>query len=100
MNEENKIPVVNADPEYGLTSAEAALRAEKGLTNKPTAKTGRTEGQIIRENTCTFFNLVFVIMAVALFLAGSSIMNKTFMVIVMIKSINSHEVLCVVFEIQ
>ncbi len=87
MNEENKIPVVNADPEYGLTAAEASLRAEKGLMNKPSTKTGRTEWQIIRENTCTFFNLVFVIMAVALFLAGSSIMNMTFMVIVIINAI-------------
>ena len=69
MNEENKVPVINADPEYGLTSAEASLRAEKGLANKPTVKTGRTEGQIIRENTCTFFNLVFVIMAVIIAMA-------------------------------
>ncbi len=87
MNEENKIPIINADPEYGLTAAEASLRTEKGLINKPSAKTGRTEWQIIRENTCTFFNLVFVIMAVALFLAGSSIMNMTFMVIVIINAI-------------
>lgn len=87
MNEENKIPIVNADPEYGLSAAEAALRAEKGLLNKPTVKTGRTEGQIIRENTCTFFNLVFVIMAAALFLAGSSIVNMTFMVVVIINAI-------------
>ena len=87
MNEENNIPVINADPEYGLTSAEASLRAEKGLLNKPTAKTGRTEGQIIRENVCTFFNLIFVLMAVALFLSGSSVVNMTFMVIVIINAI-------------
>ena len=87
MNEENSIPILNADPQYGLTSAEVSLRAQKGLTNRPTVKTGRTEGQIIRENTCTFFNLVFVLMAVALFLAGSSIVNMTFMVIVIINAI-------------
>jgi len=87
MNEENNIPIINADPEYGLTNAQAQLRAEKGLINKPTVKTGRTEGQIIRENTCTFFNLVFVIMAVALFLAGSSVVNMTFMVIVIVNAI-------------
>ena len=87
MNEENSIPILNADPQYGLTSAEVSLRAQKGLTNRPTVKTGRTEGQIIRENPCTFFNLVFVLMAVALFLAGSSIVNMTFMVIVIINAI-------------
>ncbi len=87
MNEVYEIPVLDADPEIGLSFEEVRLRTENGLQNKPTVKTGRTEGQIIRENTCTFFNLVFVLMAVALFLAGSSIMNMTFMVIVVINAI-------------
>ena len=87
MNEELTIAVIDADPEIGLSTDEVLLRTENGLQNKPTVKTGRTEGQIIRENTCTFFNLVFVIMAIALFMAGSSIVNMTFMVIVIINAI-------------
>lgn len=87
MKEESAIPVYNADPNIGLTSEEALFRAQNGLQNKSTVKTGRTEGQIIRENLCTFFNLVFVVMAVLLFLAGSSIVNMTFMVVVIINAI-------------
>ena len=87
MNEDLTIPVLDADPDIGLCTEDVLLRIENDLQNKPTVKTGRTEGQIIRENTCTFFNLVFVVMAVALFMAGSSIVNMTFMVVVIINAI-------------
>jgi len=87
MREETNIPVWEADPEVGLSFDEVRLRTENGLQNKSSAKTGRTEFQIVRENICTFFNLVFVIMAVALFLAGSSIVNMTFMVVVVVNAI-------------
>lgn len=87
MKEECYIPVIDADPDIGLSAEDVLLRVENGLQNKPTVKTGRTEGQIIRENICTFFNLVFVIMAIVLFLAGSSIMNMTFMVIVIVNAV-------------
>ena len=87
MNDELCIPIFDADPEFGLSLEEVELRTENGLQNRPAFKPGRTGGQIIRENICTFFNLIFVIMAVVLFLAGSSIMNMTFMVIVVINAI-------------
>ncbi len=87
MKEEHYIPVIDADPEIGLSLEDVALRIQNGQQNKPTAKTNRTEGQIIKENLGTFFNAVFVIMAIALFFAGSSIMNMTFMVIVIINAI-------------
>ena len=87
MNEKMNIPPFDADPNLGLGTEEVILRRENGLQNKSTAKTGRTEGQIIRENLCTFFNLVFVVMAVLLFMAGSSIVNMTFMVVVIINAI-------------
>ena len=87
MNEKMNIPPFNPDPSFGLRTEEVLLRRENGLQNKSAAKTGRTEWQIIRENVCTFFNLVFVVMAVLLFLAGSSIVNMTFMVIVVINAV-------------
>ncbi len=77
----------HTNPDFGLGAEEIALRREQGLQNKPSKQAGRTEGQIIRENVCTFFNLVFVIMAVLLFFAGSSVVNMTFMVIVIINAI-------------
>ncbi len=85
MNEE--LEILETDPQLGLTAREVQSRFEAGLQNKPTQQTGRTEKQIIRENLCTFFNLVFAIMAVALALVGSSVMNMTFMVIVVVNTI-------------
>lgn len=64
-------PVVCPKPEKGLTDAQAAERAAVGLTNRAPQGTGKTEKQILRENLCTFFNLVFVVLAVCLFAVGS-----------------------------
>ncbi len=85
MNEE--LEILETDPQLGLTSREVQTRIDAGLQNKPTQQTGRTEKQIILENLCTFFNFVFAVMAVALALVGSSVMNMTFLVIVVINII-------------
>ena len=77
-----EIAVLEAAPETGLTQAQAAARAEKGWANGLAKSAGKTEGDIIAENLFTFFNLVFVILAVALALAGSSVKNMTFLVVV------------------
>ena len=54
----------------GLTAAEAAQRTLKGQTNADTSHQ-RTNGEVVRENTLTFFNGVLVALIVALFvLAG------------------------------
>ncbi|MCI8915221.1 MAG: HAD-IC family P-type ATPase, partial [Oscillospiraceae bacterium] len=58
------------DPELGLTSAQAAQLLEQGLGNGAVESNAKSTGQIIRENTLTFFNLVFVVLAVLLVLAG------------------------------
>ena len=58
------------DPKMGLTTAQAADLLELGLGNETPDATEKTTGQIIRENTLTFFNLVFVVLAVLLVLAG------------------------------
>lgn len=87
MNEKTEIPVLDADLDTGLTAEEIRLRQEGGLQNKPTEEPGKTEGQIIRENFCTFFNFVFVALAVLLVLAGSTVMNTTFLIVVVINAI-------------
>ena len=74
------------DPQIGLTQEQVAQRKAKGLHNLVTAKSGRSEKQIVLEHCLTYFNLVFVIMAVILAIAGSSIKNMTFMVIVIINT--------------
>ncbi len=74
------------NPERGLTAEQVEVRKKQGQTNVVTAKSGKSEKQIIWEHCFTYFNLVFVIMAVLLAIAGSSIKNMTFMVIVVINT--------------
>ena len=76
------VPVLEASPETGLTTPQAEQRSLKGWSNGETVSAGRTEWEIIARNLFTFFNLVFVVMAVVLALTGSSIKNMTFMVVV------------------
>lgn len=68
------------DPEQGLTQAQVEVRLEAGWSNDPGDPPSKTEGQIIKENTLTFFNLIFVILAVLLVVAGSY-KNLMFLVI-------------------
>ena len=77
-----EIPVFEADPEQGLTGAQAAQRTAGGWTNRAPESASRTEKEIILQNLLTFFNLVFVVMAVILVIAGSSVKNMTFLVVV------------------
>ncbi len=58
------------DPKVGLTAAQAAELLEQGMGNEAVESNAKTTGQIIRENTLTFFNLVFVVLAALLVLAG------------------------------
>ena len=75
------------DPETGLCAAQVKQRLSSGLSNRVTANQGRTEGQILLQNCLTFFNLIFVIMAVVLALCGSSIKNMTFMIVVIVNTV-------------
>ena len=75
------------DPQQGLTSGEAQLRLSCGWGNKVTDKATRTEGQIILQNSITFFNLVFIVLAVFLLLADSSVKNMTFLVVVIVNTV-------------
>lgn len=74
------IPVVSADVGIGLTSQQVRQRAENGLRNLTPASNTKTEGQIIRENVFTFFNLIFIVLGVALAIVGSFV-NMTFLII-------------------
>ncbi len=76
--------VAELEPEAsrGLTREEVALRMEKGWDNKAPAGAGKTEWEIIAQNLFTFFNLVFAVLAVILAIAGSSVKNMTFLIVV------------------
>ncbi len=76
------VEAVTADADVGLTTLQVAERTEKGWTNGIPKSAGKTEWDVIAQNLFTFFNLVFVVLAVALALAGSSIKNMTFLIVV------------------
>lgn len=58
------------DPKLGLTAAQASELLGQGLGNEAVAANTKTTREIIRENTLTFFNLVFVVLAVMLVISG------------------------------
>lgn len=55
----------------GLSSAEVAARQQQGKTNRPPRSPTKTVGQIVRDNVCSYFNLVFVVLACMLASVGS-----------------------------
>ena len=59
------------DPDRGLTNHQVKERQEKGWSNTPVEAPTKTAGQIVKENVCTFFNLIFVILAALLVAVGS-----------------------------
>ena len=81
-----EIPVIEADPHEGLTARQAQERLDCGWGNQVKTDSGRTEKQIILQNSLTFFNMVFVVLAVLMLLVGSSVLNLTFMVVVLVNT--------------
>ena len=74
------------DPKMGLTSDQVEQRKFRGQQNTVTAKSGLTEKTIILRHIFTYFNLVFVILAVLLAISGSSVKNMTFLIVVLINT--------------
>ena len=65
----------------GLSAAEVEQRRQQGKTNQPPQSPTKTVGQIVRDNLCTYFNLVFVVLA-ALLASVHSWLNMGFMGVV------------------
>ncbi len=82
-----EVAVLEADPYQGLTSQEVQLRQEKGWANGLTVSASRSEKEILLQNCLTFFNLVFVVLAVIVALSGSSVKNMTFMIVVICNTV-------------
>lgn len=76
-----------AAPFDGLTEAEAAARAAAGWDNRPVEPPTRTTGQIVRENLLTYFNLVFLVLALCLVAVKASILNLSFVIVVIINAV-------------
>ena len=80
------VNAVVADPEVGLTSAQAQERLDCGWGNQTNSDLLRPDGQIIFRHCATFFNLIFIAMAALLIVAGSSIIKFSFLVVVIINT--------------
>lgn len=65
----------------GLTAAQVEERVAGGLTNRVNITTGKTTAQIVSSNLFTYFNLIFLILAVLLCLVGSY-RNLTFLPVI------------------
>ena len=74
------LPVLEADPQLGPTRDQVEARLSAGWSNDPGESPSKSERQIIQENCLTFFNLIFLILAVLLVIAGSY-KNMMFLVI-------------------
>lgn len=61
----------NPAPDIGLTNKQAEQRIQEGFSNQAVNNTFKTTRQIIYSNTFTFFNLIFIILAVLLVVVQS-----------------------------
>ena len=60
-----------ADPSKGLSAEQVAEYRENGWTNCAVEPPSKTTAEIVKSNVCTYFNLIFLIIAIFLILAGS-----------------------------
>lgn len=65
------VPRLDPAPAQGLTTREAAVRAAAGWSNRDPNQLPKPVSQIIRDNLCTFFNALFVALALCLFAVGA-----------------------------
>ena len=83
----DRVPVKNADPDRGLTPEQVELRVACGWANVTQDGAGKSEIDIIREHSLTFFNLIFVVLAAILLIGQSSVKNMTFLIVAVINTV-------------
>ncbi|MBQ7401224.1 MAG: UvrB/UvrC motif-containing protein [Lentisphaeria bacterium] len=81
------VEVIDPDPELGLSWAQAEERVQAGWANGMLPGASRSEREIILGNCLTFFNFVFVALAVILMVGGASVKNLTFLVVVICNTV-------------
>ena len=81
-----ELPLLEPDPDAGLSSQQAQDLTDAGWTNRPVASPTKSDQQIIHENVFTYFNLIFVVLAVVLFLVRD-LKDSTFLFIVIINAV-------------
>ena len=65
-----ELPLTRPAADRGLTTQQARLLAEAGWDNRPVDPPAKSDRQIVRENLLTYFNLIFLVLALCLLLVG------------------------------
>lgn len=73
QRKDRRLPTTRYEPDYrqGLTSRQVQEHRLHGWTNRAVEPPSKTTKEIVHENVFTYFNLIFVILAVLLCLVGS-----------------------------
>ena len=66
-----KIPAVNAPLEQGLTAQEVRERKQNGYANVSGESNTKSVPEIIKSNVFTYFNGIFIVLAVLMFAVGA-----------------------------
>ena len=80
------VPPVQAEPDRGLTEAQVRERTEAGLANLPVEAASKTVGQIILSNIFTYFNMLFLVLALCV-AAVRSWLDMTFMGVIIVNTL-------------
>ena len=86
--EKAKVKRYDVDLKVGLTDIQVNERKKAGLVNFDTAIPTKTKKQIIKENVVTWFNILNLVLGIAIFLVGSY-KNLTFLGIIICNTIIS-----------
>lgn len=80
---DRRIPTTRYRPDYksGLTSQQVQEHRLHGWTNKEVDTTSKSTQDIIKENVFTYFNLIFLVLAILLCIVGS-FRNLTFLPVI------------------
>ena len=76
-----ELDVISADPSVGLTESQVQERIRAGWVSGTPKPAGKTIPEIIFSHIFTFFNLIFVILALMLVIGGSSVKNMLFLIV-------------------
>ena len=86
LTERRPMARYNADPGYGLTAAQVQEYRANGWDNRSGEASFKSTKDIIKENTLTYFNMIFVIFAILLICVGAY-KDITFMVVIVANSL-------------
>ena len=83
-----RTPTTRYEPDYeeGLTSAQAEEHRRDGWGNIPVDPPAQTTEEIIKENVFTYFNLIFLVLAILLTIVGS-FRNLTFLPVIIFNTL-------------